>query len=140
MNKNRFSRTTSNINPNSHPHLFIRNSEIAYADITFIEHILAVLSESRVGPGSEYEYLESPRDLPELEPVLFSDLLDDDVTVSFWDARQNGHCRSQHVSKGGTRNAGRHACATFSGTHKDCRSPHVSKGDTLNTNLGRGSP
>ena len=117
MNKNRFSRSASNINPNDHPPYFINHSEIEFADTAYMESILEVLLESRFGPGSEYEYLESPRDLPELEPVIFSDLLDDGICVSFWDARYCGHCRSPHVSKGDTPNADRHACARFSGTH-----------------------
>jgi len=123
MNRNRSGRTAQNINPNSHPQFFIKHSEIAYADITFVEKVLSILIESRFGPGFEYQKLEKPSDQPDFEPVLFSDLLDDDVTVSFWDARSSRRCESPHVSKCDTHNIDRHALAhalasaKFSGTH-----------------------
>ena len=151
MNKTRFSRTAQNINPNSHPHLFIRRSEIAFADTTFVERVLAILIESRFGPGGEYEKLESPRDLPDFEPVLFSDLLDDDLSVSFWDAQNCQRCRSPHVSKGVTHNIECHAlaharaCATFSGTQNPAggnasvNERAVSR-PPVTPNQGRGSP
>jgi len=142
MNKDRSSRTTSNISPNSHPHFFIQNSEIAYADITFVEKVLAILIESRFGPGFEYQKLEKPSNQPDFEPVLFSDLLDaDELSVSFWDARSCRRCESPHVSKGDTHNIDRHAlahaqaCAHSSGTH------HTQAGCLRSDNsLGRGSP
>ena len=79
MFKNRISRTTSNTTTGRHPQFFIRRSEIAYEvdKRLYVESVLAVLIESRFGPGSIPPVIVNLGNRPELEPALLYDLSDD---------------------------------------------------------------
>ncbi|MBK8467091.1 MAG: hypothetical protein IPL32_14820 [Chloracidobacterium sp.] len=77
MYKNRLSRKTPNITPNSHPHLFIPRSGIEFASVDRIESVCAILIEGRFGPDFVYQVMENPTDRPELDPKVFYDLSDD---------------------------------------------------------------
>jgi hypothetical protein len=82
MYKNRINRTAAAPTIRSHPQLFIRRSEIAFdLRAAYVDSVCRALIESRFGPGAFYE--PSPAVInwsnrPNLEPVLVSDLLNDE--------------------------------------------------------------
>ncbi len=135
-------------NPNSHPQFFIRRSDIAFDPrVAYVESVCASLAESRFGPGCVLPVSVNWSDRLELEPAVFSDLLDDGGTVSYWDAQLCGRCASPHVSKGETHNVDRYALtsAKFSGTQNAAgRNASVNERAVLRPpltpNQGRGSP
>jgi len=75
MYKNRLSLQSKKISPNTHPHLFIRRSEMPYEErIKNVDHVCALLTESRFGTDFYYEPVPDFRDLPDAEPIDFCDL------------------------------------------------------------------
>jgi len=75
MYKNRFSLQSKKISPNTHPHLFIRRSEMPYEErIKNVDHVCALLTKSRFGTDFYYEPVPDFRDLPDSEPIDFCDL------------------------------------------------------------------
>ena len=142
MYQNHIRRTTTKITPNTHPQFFIRRSEFAFDPrVAYVESVCASLVESRFGPGRVLPVTVNWSDRLELESAVFSDLLDDGGTVSYWDAQLCGRCASPHVSKGETHNVGRDALtsAKFSGTRVS--EPGAVATGFLNRNsLGRAGP
>ena len=84
MYKNRISRTTTTTTTpgtnRRHSQFFIRRSEIAYEEDKrrYVESVLAVLIESRFGPGRVDPVIINLSDRPELEPAPLYDLSDDE--------------------------------------------------------------
>ena len=74
MYKNHICRTT----PNRHPQFFIRRSDIAYGvdKRRYVESVLAVLIESRFGPGRVDPVVINLSDRPEPGAAVFYDLSD----------------------------------------------------------------
>ena len=73
MYENRISHNKQN----RHPQFFIRRSEIAFDPrAAYVEHVCAILIESRFGPGRVSPVVISLSDRPELEPAVFYDLTD----------------------------------------------------------------
>jgi len=75
MYKNRLSLQSKKISPNTHPHLFIRRSEMPYEErIKNVDHVCALLTESRFGTDFYYEPVPGFRDIPDSAPIDFCDL------------------------------------------------------------------
>jgi hypothetical protein len=137
MYQNRMRRRTSNLNLQS----LIRTSEIAVDPrAAYVDSVCRALIESRFGPG--YIYEPSPvvitrRDRPEPEPVLLSDLLDDepnwqDKLVPFFTFSRQGRAGS-HLLEGAFRRAKQMGFLIASLNPRN--SEHA-----LTPNLARGSP
>ncbi len=74
MYKSRICRTT----PKSHTQFFIRRSESAFDErVRYVESVCQVLIESRFGACFVEPVIIDLSERPELEPVVFSDLLDE---------------------------------------------------------------
>jgi len=60
--------------PNGHPQFYIRRSEIEFdPKVKYVEHVCAILLESRFGPGRTTPLYTCLSDQPELEPAVFYD-------------------------------------------------------------------
>ena len=75
MYQNRIRRTANNLNPQ----FFIRRSEIAFDErVRYVEFVCGIWNEGRFGPDLADPVIIHLSDRPESEPVLFSDLLDNE--------------------------------------------------------------
>ncbi|MBK8464403.1 MAG: hypothetical protein IPL32_01100 [Chloracidobacterium sp.] len=132
MYKNRLNRTTPNITPNSHPHLFIQSSVIEFARVDHIEGFCVVLIEGRFGPDFVYKKMENPTDRLELEPALVYDLSDDGEVSLGYDLSPQGRKGYQTV-EAAHQKAKSIAFAATSANSTDLTAASSS-------NQGRGSP
>ena len=79
MYKNRMRHATPKLSPNGLPKFFIRHSDIALEKrVRYIESVCQVLIESRFGPGRVEPVVINFSDSPELDPVHFYDLCDEE--------------------------------------------------------------
>ena len=139
MYKYRINRQSPKITPNSHPQFFIRRSEFAFDPrVAYVESVCASLAESRFGPGRVLPVTVNWSDRSKLEPAVFSDLLDDGGTVSYWDAQLCGRC----TKFPGTQNTAGSGFST--GRVLPGQKPSVNERAVLrpplSPNQGRGSP
>jgi len=127
MYKNRLSLKSKKISPNTHPHLFIRRSEMPYEGrIKNVDHVCALLTESRFGTDFYYEPVPDFRDIPDSAPIDFCDLLFDSgdkttthhVSLSQGRKGRNTTCREFVLFRDANSQAGSLRSDNFSGTHE----------------------